>query len=86
MCIYTCAPDRDHIASLKQKQAPENRPSQRGTSIPTFHSQVLCEFQGGYMVHPFCFVSFSMSFMSFMTIFKVSNDPSHVFTSVSNGT
>ena len=28
--------------------APENRSSQKETSLPTIHSQVLCWFQGGY--------------------------------------
>ena len=28
--------------------APENRPSQEETSIPTIHFQVLCYFQAGY--------------------------------------
>ena len=33
---------------LKTNIATENRPSQKETSIPTIHFQVLCKFQGGY--------------------------------------
>ena len=31
--------------------APENRPSQKETSLPTIHFRVLCYFQGGYQDH-----------------------------------
>ena len=28
-------------------KAPENRPAQKETSIPTIHFQMLCQFEGG---------------------------------------